>query len=73
LLTDVVMPQMDGTELVKRLQSERIEMRVLYMSGYADRPLVKQVTSDPDIAFLPKPFTVEALTQKVRAVLDDSD
>jgi PAS domain S-box-containing protein len=72
LLTDVVMPEMDGAELVKQLQPERLEMRVLYMSGYADRPLVKQVTSDPDIAFLPKPFTVEALTQKVRAVLDDS-
>jgi DNA-binding NtrC family response regulator len=72
LLTDVVMPLMDGRSLVKQLQPQRPDMRVLYMSGYADRPLVKQFMSDPNIAFLAKPFTMEGLTQKVRAVLENN-
>jgi len=73
LLTDVVMPLMDGRSLVKQLQPQRPEMRVLYMSGYADRPLVKEFMSDPSIAFLAKPFNMESLTQKVRAVLTDEN
>ena len=67
---DVIMPKMDGSELVERLQPERPEMRVLYMSGYTDRAVVKQVAEDPNVAFLPKPFNVEALTRKVREVLN---
>jgi len=72
LLTDVVMPLMDGRSLVKQLQPQRPDMRVLYMSGYADRPLVKQFMSDPNIAFLAKPFTMEGLTQKVRVILENN-
>jgi PAS domain S-box-containing protein len=72
LLTDVVMPQMDGRELARQMQPRRCEMRVLYMSGYADRPFVKQFLSTPGIAFLPKPFTVEALVQKVQAALENN-
>ena len=72
LLTDVVMPLMDGRALVKQLQPQRPEMRVLYMSGYADRPLVKQFMSDPNIAFLAKPFTMESLIAKVHTVLENN-
>jgi PAS domain S-box-containing protein len=70
LLTDLVMPQMDGAELARRLRSQRPETRVLYMSGYADRPLVKEIMDDKGATFLPKPFTLESLAEKVRAVLD---
>jgi two-component system cell cycle sensor histidine kinase/response regulator CckA len=72
LLTDVVMPVMDGRSLVKQLQPQRPDMRVLYMSGYADRPLVKQFMADPKIAFLAKPFTMESLLAKVHTVMEDS-
>ncbi len=72
LLTDVVMPLMDGRALVKQLQPQRPDMRVLYMSGYADRPLVRQFMSDPRIAFLAKPFTMEALIAKVQTVLENN-
>ena len=72
LLTDVVMPLMDGRALVKQLQPQRPDMRVLYMSGYADRPLVKQFMSDPNIAFLAKPFTMESLIAKVHTVLENN-
>lgn len=70
LLTDVIMPHVDGRQLAQQLQSLRPEVRVLYMSGYVDRPLVKHFASDPEIAFLPKPFTEEALIHKVRSVLE---
>jgi len=72
LLTDVVMPLMDGRSLVKQLQPQRPEMSVLYMSGYADRPLVRQFMADPKIAFLAKPFTMESLIAKVQTVLENN-
>lgn len=70
LLTDLVMPGMGGRELVKALLPVRPEMRIMYMSAYADLPLVQQAMSDPLITFLAKPFTVETLTQKVRDLLE---
>jgi two-component system cell cycle sensor histidine kinase/response regulator CckA len=70
LLTDLVMPDMNGRELAEQLRLQRPEMRVLYMSAYADRPLVKEITGDEGATFLAKPFTVESLVEKVRAVLD---
>jgi PAS domain S-box-containing protein len=70
LLTDLVMPQMSGLDLAQRLRSRRPEMQVLFMSGYADRPLVRQIVADPGATFLPKPFTGQSLTEKVRAVLE---
>lgn len=70
LLTDLVMPGMGGRELVKALHPVRPETRIMYMSAYADLPLVQQAMSDPFIAFLAKPFSVETLTQKVRELLE---
>jgi nitrogen-specific signal transduction histidine kinase/ActR/RegA family two-component response regulator len=70
LLTDLVMPRMGGMELVAELQPQRPETRVLYMSGYADRPLVRQLVSDPATVFLAKPFSGEDLATTVRDVLD---
>lgn len=70
LLTDVVMPQMSGPEVAEKLTGIRLETKVLYMSGYPDHPLFKQVTGQHKTQFLQKPFSMNALTQKVRAVLD---
>lgn len=70
LLTDVVMPRMTGKELADRLRAQRPRLRVLYMSGYADNAIIENGTLALGTAFLSKPFTVEGLTQKVRAVLD---
>jgi CheY-like chemotaxis protein len=70
LLTDVVMPQMSGAELAKHLLRLHPEMKVLYMSGYADRALVHNDLLDPSTAFVQKPFTPDALARKVREVLD---
>jgi two-component system cell cycle sensor histidine kinase/response regulator CckA len=70
LLTDVVMPQMGGPELAKRLRPGRPEMKVLYMSGYTDNASVRHGLLEGDVAYLQKPITIETLTKKVRDVLD---
>jgi len=70
LLTDMVMPGMNGKELAEQIQIQRPGIRILYMSGYDNRLLEDPTALGQGVAFLAKPLTVEALTEKVRAVLD---
>jgi signal transduction histidine kinase len=70
LLTDVVMPEMNGQELAERLLLQRPDTRVLFMSGYSHDVIAHHRVRDGEIDFLPKPFSLEGLTHKVRIVLD---
>ena len=72
LVTDVIMPEMGGRELVEQLSAVRPGMRVLYISGYTNREIDRSGMLDAEAAFLPKPFTGSALTRAVRAALDDT-
>ncbi len=70
LLTDIIMPEMNGPELVKRFLSFRPETPVLLMSGYTEKVISCTAALEPGIDFLQKPFTPQTLTQKVREVLN---
>jgi CheY-like chemotaxis protein len=71
LLSDVIMPDSGGTPLIDRLRKTLPALRVLYMSGYTDDAIVHHGVLDEGTAFLQKPFTPQALAQKVRDVLDE--
>lgn len=70
LLTDVVMPGMSGRELAEKLSRWQPEMKVLYMSGYTDDAMIRYGVLEAGMNFMQKPFSMEALTQKVRQILD---
>ncbi len=69
LLTDVVMPEMNGPALHQRLVEQKGPLRVLFMSGYPQNAVSQNGKLDPDKPFIPKPFTPAQLAEKVRQVL----
>ena len=72
LLTDVVMPHMNGVELSKLLRASRPHLKVVFASGYGGEELARQISIAPDAVLLEKPFTKDALLTKIRAALYES-
>lgn len=69
VLTDVVMPGMNGREMAKRLVDRHPQVKVVFMSGYTDNPVLRNAFADYNTVYLQKPFTVQVLRSKVREVL----
>ncbi len=70
LLTDVIMPEMNGMELYKQIALNYPEIKVIYMSGYTDDVIMLNGSLQEDQNFLQKPFAIQELTQKIRSVLE---
>jgi two-component system cell cycle sensor histidine kinase/response regulator CckA len=69
LITDVVMPRMDGPSLVKHVRELYPDMKVIFISGYTEDAFRKRLDRDGDIHFLPKPFSLKQLATKVKEVM----
>jgi CheY-like chemotaxis protein len=72
ILTDVVMPGMSGPTFVEQARARVGDVKVLYMSGYADDTIIHHGVLDEGIEFINKPFTFAQLNRKIREVLDGS-
>ena len=72
MITDVVMPQMGGARLAAELASDRPEMRVLFVSGYAETTFQHHGAIDVTTRFLQKPFSLKTLARKIREILDEA-
>jgi len=72
LITDVVMPGMNGREVSTQVCAAHPKTRVLYLSGYAEDAIVHEGVLDPGASFLQKPFSLQTLARKVREVLDNT-
>lgn len=70
LITDVLMPEIDGPELAKTLCAVRPDLRVIYISGYTDDCLAPEGILEPGTVLVNKPFSVRLLSAKMREVLD---
>ncbi len=69
LVTDVIMPEMNGREMAETLIAERPDLRCLYMSGFSANKIADQGILDPDTHFIQKPFTIEQLASRIREAL----
>jgi len=71
LITDVVMPRIDGPSLVRQVRESRPDMPVIFISGYAEDSFRKRLGREAGIHFLPKPFSLKELAGKVKEVMGE--
>jgi two-component system, cell cycle sensor histidine kinase and response regulator CckA len=70
ILSDVVMPEMDGPTLLKEVRKRGIKTKIIFISGYAEDAFAKNLEGHDDFAFLPKPFSLKQLAEAVKDVMD---
>ncbi len=71
VVSDVVMPEMDGPTLLRELRKDYPDLKFIFVSGYAEEAFAKNLPEDANFGFLPKPFSLKQLATAVREVLDD--
>ena len=72
LLSDVVMPELDGPGLLKQGRQYLGDARVVFISGYAEEKFSDLLAEEPDVTFLPKPFTLAELAEKVKSEIGEA-
>jgi two-component system cell cycle sensor histidine kinase/response regulator CckA len=70
VVSDVVMPEMDGPTMLGELRKKRPEIRVIFMSGYAEEAFRKNLPENEEFGFLPKPFSLKQLAVKIKEMLE---
>ncbi len=70
VVSDVVMPEMDGPSLLRELRKKYPDMKFIFVSGYAEDAFARNLPQDAKFGFLPKPFSLKQLAQAVREMLD---
>ena len=73
MISDVVMPGMDGPTLLKKGRKMLGEARIVFISGYAEEEFSELLSEEPDVTFLPKPFTLAQLAEKVKSEIGESE
>jgi len=73
LLTDVVLPGQNGRDLANELRSISPDLRIIFISGYPENVVTRHGIHDDGMAYLPKPFSLQSLTRKVRQVLEQEE
>jgi two-component system cell cycle sensor histidine kinase/response regulator CckA len=73
LITDVVMPRMDGPALIREVREIHPDMKVIFISGYTEDAFRQRLDSDSEIHFLPKPFSLKQLASKVKEVISGEE
>ena len=72
MLTDVIMPGMNGKDVAEKIRETRPAVKLLFMSGYTANVIAHRSMLDPGVQFISKPFTIQQLSVKVRKVLEKS-
>ena len=71
VMTDVIMPELSGRDLVEKMQKQHPDLKYLFMSGYTDSVIARHGVLDEGIHFINKPFSIQGLSAKVREVLGE--
>ncbi|UXN68910.1 response regulator [Devosia neptuniae] len=69
MISDVVMPEMDGPSLLKHVRKQMPDLKVIFVSGYAEESVRRDIEDDQSVDFLPKPYSLDQINSKVKEVL----
>lgn len=73
MISDVVMPEMDGPALLTKVRERLPDLKVIFVSGYAEESVRQDIADDQSVEFLPKPYTLDQINSKVKEVLGKQD
>jgi two-component system cell cycle sensor histidine kinase/response regulator CckA len=73
IISDVVMPEMDGPTMLKVIRPKMPNLKIIFVSGYAEESVRRDIGEDQSVDFLPKPYSLDQINSKVKEVLQRLD